>query len=118
MTCHQNSLESGNTSLGFAPALVARKYKDGHLASILLRPEAVWRARAAVGAMPNLGLQPDEVTALVAFIDNLGTAMAAGGWWNPPRTAPQPWGDVYLDPHVAAARHVESRGQLSDRART
>ena len=79
VTCHQNSLASGNTSLGFAPALVARKYEDGHLASILLKPEAVLaRSQQPVGAMPNLGLQPDEVTALVAFINNVGTAH--GSW--------------------------------------
>jgi mono/diheme cytochrome c family protein len=78
VTCHQNSLESGNTSLGFAPALSARKHDDGHLASILLRPEAVLaRSPQPVGAMPNLGLQPDEVTALVAFINNnAGTAIS------------------------------------------
>ena len=75
VTCHQNSLESGNTSLGFAPALVARKYDDGHLASILLRPEAVLaRSQQPAGVMPNLGLKADEVTALVAFINNAGTA--------------------------------------------
>ena len=78
VTCHQNSLESGNTSLGFAPALVARKYEDGHLASILLKPEAVLaRSQQPVGAMPNLGLQPDEVTALVAFINNVGTTIGS-----------------------------------------
>jgi mono/diheme cytochrome c family protein len=77
VTCHQNSLESGNTSLGFAPALVARKHDDGHLASILLKPEAVLaRSQQPVGGMPNLGLRPDEVTALVAFINNVGTAIA------------------------------------------
>jgi mono/diheme cytochrome c family protein len=79
VTCHQNSLESGNTSLGFAPALVARKHDDGHLASILLKPEAVLaRSQPPVGAMPNLGLRPDEVTALVAFINDVGTV--AGSW--------------------------------------
>jgi mono/diheme cytochrome c family protein len=78
VTCHQNSLETGNTSLGFAPALVARKHDDGHLASILLKPEAVLaRSQQPVGAMPNLGLQPDEVTALVAFINNVGTAIGS-----------------------------------------
>jgi mono/diheme cytochrome c family protein len=78
VTCHQNSLETGNTSLGFAPALVARKHDDGHLASILLKPEAVLaRSQQPVGAMPNLGLRPDEVTALVAFINNGGTAVAS-----------------------------------------
>ena len=78
VTCHQNSVGSGNTSLGFAPALVARKYEDGHLASILSRPEAVLpRSQQPVGAMPNLGLQPDEVTALVAFINNAGTAIGS-----------------------------------------
>jgi len=78
VTCHQNSLESGNTSLGLAPALVARKYEDGHLASILLRPEAVLtRSQQPAGAMPNLGLQPDEVTALVAFINNVATGIGS-----------------------------------------
>jgi len=78
VTCHQNSVGSGNTSLGFAPALVARKYEDGHLASILSRPEAVLpRSQQPVGAMPNLGLQPDEVTALVAFINSVGTSIGS-----------------------------------------
>ena len=78
VTCHQNSLGLGNTSLGFAPALVARKDQDGHLASILLKPEAVLaRSPQPVGAMPNLGLQPAEVTALVAFINNAGTAIGS-----------------------------------------
>jgi mono/diheme cytochrome c family protein len=78
VTCHQNSVGSGNTSLGFAPALVARKYEDGHLASILSRPEAVLpRSQQPVGAMPNLGLQPDEVTALVAFINSGGTTIGS-----------------------------------------
>jgi mono/diheme cytochrome c family protein len=80
VTCHQNSLESGNTSLGFAPALVARRHDDGHLASILLKPEAVLgRSPQPAGPMPNLGLQPDEVTALVAFINSAGTVTAAAG---------------------------------------
>jgi mono/diheme cytochrome c family protein len=78
VSCHQNSLGSANTSFGFAPALVARKYDDGHLASILLRPESVLaRSQQPVGAMPNLGLQPDEVTALVAFINDVGTAIGS-----------------------------------------
>jgi len=79
VTCHQNSLASGNTSLGFAPPLVARKYDDGHLASILSRPDVVLARspQPAVGGMPNLGLQPDEVTALVAFINNVGTAIGS-----------------------------------------
>jgi mono/diheme cytochrome c family protein len=77
-TCHQNGLESGNTSLGFAPALVAGKHQDGFLASILLKPEAVLsRSAQPVGAMPNLNLQPEEVTALVAFINNVATAVVS-----------------------------------------
>jgi len=76
-TCHQNSLGSGNTSLGFAPALVAGKHQNGLLASLLLKPEAVLQpSQHPVGAMPNLNLQPEEVTALVAFINNVGTAIA------------------------------------------
>jgi hypothetical protein len=30
-----------------------------------------------VGAMPNLDLRPDEVTALVAFINHVGTAIGS-----------------------------------------
>jgi mono/diheme cytochrome c family protein len=75
VTCHQNKL-GGNTSLGVAPALVPGKHPDGLLASILLKPEAVLAGRSQqVGAMPNLSLRPDEVTALVAFINNVGTAI-------------------------------------------
>jgi mono/diheme cytochrome c family protein len=75
VTCHQNKL-SGNTSLGVAPAIVPGKHPDGLLASILLKPEAVLAGRSAqAGGMPNLGLRPDEVTALVAFINSAGTAI-------------------------------------------
>jgi mono/diheme cytochrome c family protein len=78
VTCHQNSIGSGNTSLGFAPPLVAGKHQDGLLASILLKPEAVLvRRNQLIDAMPNLNLQPDEVTALVAFINNVGTAIGS-----------------------------------------
>jgi mono/diheme cytochrome c family protein len=77
VTCHQNRLD-GNTSLGLAPALVPGKHPDGLLASILLKPEAVLAGRPQqVGAMPNLDLQPDEVTALVAFINHVGTAIGS-----------------------------------------
>ena len=76
VTCHQNRLD-GNTSLGVAPALVPGKHPDGLLASILLKPEAVLAGRSPAGAMPNLGLQPGEVTALVAFINNVGTAIGS-----------------------------------------
>ena len=76
-TCHQNSLGSQNTSLGFAPALIAGKHQDGMLASILLKPEAVLTRRQTTEAMPNLNLQPHEVTALVAFINNVGTAVGS-----------------------------------------
>jgi mono/diheme cytochrome c family protein len=76
-TCHQNSLGSGNTSLGFAPALVAGKHPDGVLTSMLLKPEAVFTRSQTIEAMPNLNLQPDEVTALVAFINNVGTAIGS-----------------------------------------
>jgi len=75
VTCHQNTL-GGNTSMGVAPALVPGKHPDGLLASILLKPEAVLAGRSAqAGGMPNLGLRPDEVTALVAFINSVGTAI-------------------------------------------
>ena len=76
VTCHQNKL-GGNTSLGVAPALVPGKHPDGLLASILLKPEAVLAGRAAqAGGMPNLGLEPDEVSALVAFVNSVGTSIA------------------------------------------
>ena len=75
VTCHQNKL-GGNTSIGVAPALVPGKHPDGLLASILLKPEAVLTGRAAQpGGMPNLGLTGEEVTALVAFINSVGTAI-------------------------------------------
>ena len=78
VSCHQNSLGSANSSLGVGPSLVAGKHPDGLLASILLRPDAVLpRSQQPVGAMPNLNLQPDEVTALVAFINNVGTAVGS-----------------------------------------
>jgi mono/diheme cytochrome c family protein len=77
VTCHQNKL-GGNSSIGVAPALVPGKHPDGLLASILLKPEVVLAGRSAqTGGMPNLGLKADEVTALVAFINADGTAIAS-----------------------------------------
>jgi mono/diheme cytochrome c family protein len=77
VTCHQNTL-GGNTSLGVAAALVPGKHPDGLLASILLKPEAVLAGRSQqVGAMPNLALKGDEVTALVAYLNQVGTPIGS-----------------------------------------
>jgi mono/diheme cytochrome c family protein len=70
VTCHQNSAGSGNTSIGIGPALVPQKYQAGFLARILADPAGVLPRRDGQPAqMPNLGLQPQEIDSLVAFIN-------------------------------------------------
>lgn len=78
VTCHQNELGTGNTSLGVGPALIAGKHQDGLLASFLLKPESkVIPPTQANVVMPNLNLRPDEVSSLVAFINSAATPVAS-----------------------------------------
>jgi mono/diheme cytochrome c family protein len=77
VTCHQNTLATPNDSMGIGPLLVPQKYQADFLARILADPSGTLPPRGQVGAtMPNLNLQPQEIAALVAFI-NTGTVTAS-----------------------------------------
>lgn len=70
VTCHNNNVSSANESLNVGPVLIAKKYRDDFLARVLENPSAALPpSRVPVGTMPNLNLQPKEITALVAFIN-------------------------------------------------
>ena len=79
VTCHSNNVNSLNDSLAVGPALIPQKYRDEFLARVLENPSAALPpSRLPVGSMPNLNLQPKEITALVAFInDGMPSAMTA-----------------------------------------
>ncbi len=70
VTCHSNSVKSPNESLNAGPVLIPNKYRDDFLARVLENPSAALPpSRVPVGPMPDLNLQPKEITALVAFIN-------------------------------------------------
>jgi cytochrome c len=70
VTCHR--LQAGvmaNESLPIGPELIPNKYADAFLGRILEAPERTLPPRPDFYQMPNLHLQPHEITALVAFIN-------------------------------------------------
>jgi cytochrome c551/c552 len=77
VTCHQNSLATGNPAVNVGPALVADKYQPEFLARMLADPKANIPPRPESPVrMPDLGLQQQEIASLVAFI-NAGARTAA-----------------------------------------
>jgi hypothetical protein len=70
VTCHANDVASSNTSLRLAPRLMPQKYQDEFLSRILANPSATLPPRFEFPQMPNLDLQPGEISALVAFINS------------------------------------------------
>jgi mono/diheme cytochrome c family protein len=77
VTCHQNTLATANDSTGIGPRLIPQKYQADFLARMLADPSGTLPPRGqAAATMPNLDLQPQEIAALVAFI-NTGTVTAS-----------------------------------------
>ncbi len=70
VTCHQNDVGSSNPSLRIGPLLAADKYQDVYLARILANPGEMLPPRLEFAQMPDLKLQPAEISALVAFINS------------------------------------------------
>ena len=78
VTCHQNSLATGNQSVGVGPALIAGKYQAEFLARMLTDPAANIPPRAESPVrMPNLQLDQREISSLVAFINTTAATTAA-----------------------------------------
>jgi cytochrome c2 len=73
VTCHPNNLSASNVSLTVGPQLVPQKYQDEHLTRILANPAATLPRRTEFAVMPDLNLKPEEIAALVAFL-NTGTS--------------------------------------------
>jgi cytochrome c551/c552 len=69
VACHANDLSSANRSMAIGPKLIAHKYQDDFLAKVLMNPAGTLPPRNDFVQMPNLALAPDEVAALVAFIN-------------------------------------------------
>ena len=70
ITCHTNTVASSNRSLQYAQQLIPHKYQDEFLSRILANPSATLPPRFEFPQMPNLDLQPGEISALVAFINS------------------------------------------------
>jgi hypothetical protein len=62
------------------PRLTGRQYPPAYLAEFLADPEKSPLSKATVSQwrMPNLGLKPAEISALVAFINSEGRRVASG----------------------------------------
>jgi mono/diheme cytochrome c family protein len=74
VTCHQSDVGSSNVSMAVGPLLVPGKYQDDYLGRILANPTAMLPARQDGLKMPDLDLQPADISALVAFINKSGAA--------------------------------------------
>ena len=61
VTCHQNG--------GAGQNLAGRRYPADYLKQFLADPAAAAAARKGTSRMPNLNLEPQEIAALVAFIN-------------------------------------------------
>ena len=71
VTCHAQDRTMSEPALNVGPAIVAQKYRDEFLARVLADPSGALPAgRAPVGQMPNLNLRPQEIAALVSFINH------------------------------------------------
>lgn len=71
VTCHAQEVAMSDPSLNIGPPIVPQKYRDEFLARVLADPSGTLpAARHAAAQMPNLNLQAQEITALVAFINH------------------------------------------------
>jgi cbb3-type cytochrome oxidase cytochrome c subunit len=79
VTCHVHPEMSDWSSINVGPNLTGRRYAPEVLAAFLDDPEKSPLSKAAAPTyvrMPKLGLDPSEITALVAFV-NGGSAVAS-----------------------------------------
>jgi mono/diheme cytochrome c family protein len=72
VTCHAQEQAMSEPALNVGPALIPQKYQDSFLARVLADPGTL-PARPTGERMPNLNLQPQEISALVAFINHAPT---------------------------------------------
>lgn len=67
--CHVHGAVNGQ-SVPVGPDLTARRYEPVYLKKLLADPASVLARRVGTAEMPNLGLEPGEIAALAAFINN------------------------------------------------
>ncbi len=69
-TCHTQEGVKTDASLNVGPPIVSQKYRDDFLAKVLADPSTLPPGRYPNAKMPNLNLQSQEISALVAFINH------------------------------------------------
>lgn len=69
MTCHVHGSVEGSGEVPAGPELTPKRYVPDYLAKLLADPSSVASVMKPA-TMPNLGLKPAEITALVAFINS------------------------------------------------
>lgn len=68
VTCHLHR-DLRSTGMGIGPELTAKRFPPEYLTRFLANPSAAYGAPAGAREMPNLHLKPQEITALIAFIN-------------------------------------------------
>jgi hypothetical protein len=69
LTCHVHEEAKGQISIAVGPELTGRRYPSDYLKRFLANPAIAVTQRSATWQMPNLGLKPREIDALVTFIN-------------------------------------------------
>lgn len=76
-TCHRIAGKPVDGPGGVGPELVPGKFQANYLASILANPGLLADSPRSPFRMPNLGLERDEIQALVAFLNDRSTRFGA-----------------------------------------
>jgi mono/diheme cytochrome c family protein len=69
VTCHRVDGKTTAAATSYGPVIVPQKYQSAYLAHALANPSIMPAAPNAAFRMPNLGLRPAEIDALVSFIN-------------------------------------------------
>ena len=69
LTCHVHEEVKANLWVAVGPELTGRRYPADYLKRFLADPSIAVAERPATARMPNLGLKPSEIDALVTFIN-------------------------------------------------
>jgi hypothetical protein len=78
VTCHLHGAVAGSGVVQVGPTLTALRLPADFLQKFLADPSILPPTNASSGGMPNLGLKPAEITALVAFINGTGETARTG----------------------------------------
>ena len=78
VTCHLHGAVAGSGVVQVGPTLTGLRLPADFLQKFLADPSILPPAQGSSDGMPNLGLKPAEITALVAFINGTGETARAG----------------------------------------